>query len=290
MNLILSRSSVMALALAAVPLAAHGQGVAPGIMSKPGTSPLIHLAQAGPVAPDERFWSTIRNSSLPDLFEMFIKRYPESARRPEAEARLAALQGAQKSASAEEQAGSMLKPEKSETKSEPTSPVTTGSTPPTRSAAQRPAAPVTDARAPASFPTRSEIMVIQAELLRVGCLGDSVDGIWGPKTQAAAAQFASSAGLEGQVARPGMAILDALRKTPGQVCTRTASVPAAQPRAEPVRRAPARAPTASSTRPAPKRTARQPAQPKKNSWAKEFLDSMTTSSGGGGGGGGGGGW
>ena len=270
----------MAVALAALPLAATAQGVAPGLTAKPDASPLIRLAQAGPVAPDERFWSTIQNSSLPDLFEMFIKRYPDSALRPQAEARLAALKGGEKSASAEEQAGSMLrqdtratKPEaEAEPRPETSSRLTTGSTPPTRSATQRPAPPVTDARAPVSFPTRSEIMVIQAELLRVGCLGDTVDGIWGPKTQAAAAQFASSAGLDGQVARPGMAILDALRKTPGQVCTRTASVPAAEPRAEPVRRAPARAPTTSSARPAPKRTASQPAQSNKNNWAKEFLE------------------
>jgi hypothetical protein len=290
----LSRSAVIAVVVAGLPLAANAE--APPIDKAPLESPAsgvageptVKLAQAGPVSPDERFWSTIQNSTLPDLFEMFIKRYPESPRRPEAEARLAALKSGQNAASAQEQADSMLRKEAATE----TSPLTTGSTPPpTRSAT--PAQPVTEARAPATFPTRTEIMVIQAELLRVGCLGDTVDGIWGPKTQAAASLFVSTTGLEGQMARPGLAILDALRKSPGRVCTQTASVPASATRPQPDSGTQARTPTRKSKPSTAQRTTSQTSAPAQENWAKGFLDSLVTSTGGGsggGGGGGGGGW
>ncbi|MCF6198408.1 MAG: hypothetical protein L3J67_03250 [Hyphomicrobiaceae bacterium] len=48
---------------------------------------------AGAEQPDTTFWMTIKDTDLPDLFEMFIKRYPTSAHRPKAERQLRKLQG-----------------------------------------------------------------------------------------------------------------------------------------------------------------------------------------------------
>ena len=47
---------------------------------------------SGAEQPDQTFWLTIKDTSLPDLFEMFIKRYPKSAHRAEAERTLKVLQ------------------------------------------------------------------------------------------------------------------------------------------------------------------------------------------------------
>ena len=46
---------------------------------------------AGAEKPDQTFWLTIRDTTLPDLFEMFLKRYPKSVHRREAEQKLKAL-------------------------------------------------------------------------------------------------------------------------------------------------------------------------------------------------------
>ena len=43
--------------------------------------------------PDTTFWHTIENTDLPDLFEMFIARYPNSAHRQKAEQKLRLLKG-----------------------------------------------------------------------------------------------------------------------------------------------------------------------------------------------------
>ncbi len=247
------------------------------------TKPLMQLAQSGPVNPDDRFWRTIKDSSLPDLFEMFIKRYPDSPHRANAEQRLAALRGTSNQASAEEQAKTMLQPAK------PAPPAPARSTQPATSPTVT--ASIPRARPPvAAFPTRGEIMVIQAELMRVGCLPGQIDGVWGPQTQGAANQFVRFAGLQSQLAVAGPALLGALRKAPGQVCrSNPAPVPAA------VRPPPAPAATAQSaakpeptaTRPARQTRRANSSEDERGNWAESFINSQ---SGLGGDGGGGGSW
>lgn len=65
----------------------------------------IVIAQA--VSPDETLWKSIKDLSMPDLLEQFIKRYPDSTHRAEAEARLAELAG-DDGTSADEQAAELL--------------------------------------------------------------------------------------------------------------------------------------------------------------------------------------
>ncbi len=63
---------------------------------------------AGAEQPDTTFWMTIKDTDLPDLFEMFIKRYPGSAHRPKAERQLRKLQGSAQP-SAMDQAKALIK-------------------------------------------------------------------------------------------------------------------------------------------------------------------------------------
>ncbi len=193
------------------------------------SSPVLAQGQpAGAEQPDQTFWQTIKDTTLPDLFAMFIERYPNSAHRPQAEQRLKRLQAGNQP-SALEQARLLTG------KTKATSARVRGVTPMPSSATRAPvlAAPVlatapasvpvlapAPAPAPASRPASAQIaaqktapplislgangqyfseesspetiLLIQYNLNRVGCTLEKLDGKWGPNSREAAARFATT--------------------------------------------------------------------------------------------------
>ena len=61
-------------------------------LKSPPSAPAAAGAPPAALPPDELLWSTIRESKVPSLFEEFLRRFPDSARAPEARTRLADAQ------------------------------------------------------------------------------------------------------------------------------------------------------------------------------------------------------
>ncbi len=114
---------------------------------------------AGAEQPDTTFWMTIKDTDLPDLFEMFIKRYPDSAHRPKAERQLRKLQGSARP-SAMDQAKALIK--KAPDRASLTRSVATANTPRTRAPALGApvlaAAPVASAAAAKAAPASQPVV------------------------------------------------------------------------------------------------------------------------------------
>ena len=206
-------------------------------------------ARAGDdVQPDQTFWKTIRDTTLPELFEMFLRRYPESVYRREAEQKLQALRG-NAGHGALRQADQLTRqiPEKSIPA--PTvdrqgqaagtrapalaapvmavAPASPGSSypieaPAVPSASGQQQFPEPDTRKSAALSpddhprgtqqvTQDTIILIQHNLNRVGCTVGKLDGKWGSKTQASASRFARTVELPLVTAMPNNDLLTVLK-------------------------------------------------------------------------------
>jgi hypothetical protein len=145
---------------------------------------------AGP-APEDVAWSLVKDSKDPDQFRLFLEQFPKSARRPEAERRIAAIAAEQRAAAlALEQRMASLR---TETES-------------TRSAA---GAPV-DAKEVA----RS----LQLELRRVGCFDGAINGEFGTPSRDALRNFARLAAVSLPDNELSGETLSVIRKFDKRIC------------------------------------------------------------------------
>ncbi len=177
---------------------------------------------AGAEQPDHTFWQNIKDTTLPDLFAMFIERYPNSTHRLQAEQRLKRLQAGNQPSSLEQarqltgnnvQTGARVRGITPMPKTATRSPVLGA---PVLATAPAVAPTIAPAPAPAATQTASKksptplislgangqyftdetspetILLIQYNLKRVGCMLEKLDGKWGPNSQEAAAHFAKT--------------------------------------------------------------------------------------------------
>ncbi|HEU0219122.1 MAG TPA: caspase family protein [Stellaceae bacterium] len=136
------------------------------------------------------FWESIKGSTDPADFADFLKRYPDSEFASIAQRRMASLHPAAVTAAP--------------------------ATPP-------PAAPIPQADAVEI--ARS----VQSELKRVGCYSGTIDGVWGPGTQAAIQQFNQRTGKHIDTATASLESITAIKERADRVCP-PAPVARPQPR------------------------------------------------------------
>jgi hypothetical protein len=137
--------------------------------------------------PDEVTWLTIVASSSVGDFESFLRLFPNSRHRAEAEQRIRELTAS-------------LPIEQAEPQPEPV-----------------PAVPTQPAPAVSGDLTRK----LQQELKRVGCYGAAVDGDWGPRSRRALSAFGEATGRS-VGSEPSAAALDAVSALSGKVCVAAA--------------------------------------------------------------------
>ena len=177
------------------------------------------IAASG-ILPDETLWKSISGLSMPDLFQQFIERYPDSKFRPEAEARLQALQADEGNASAEDQAGQLLQPgQESDPAVAADQPAgsASGSGEVSRTIATGEGAPAGEAPV-----TADEGAALIAELDRLGCApGTSTD--YGPDAQIAVIRFGQATGMKVNPYSPPADLLDLMSHAQDGVCQRLAA-------------------------------------------------------------------
>lgn len=154
-----------------------------------------------PVAADETLWTSIKDLSMPDLIQEFIKQYPNSPHRAEAEAKLKTLQGTADAVPAADQAAKLL---------EPAGDGTAGGETATRAVSTEPV----DAAA-----TDPELVTgIVAELDRAGCEPGASDGTYNDATRAAVERFSASTGMKLDTSAPTPEMLSVLKLAADDVC------------------------------------------------------------------------
>lgn len=214
----------------ALKIATAAAAVALGVLSLslPATSARADetAATASPVAADETLWASIKDLSMPDLLEEFIKRYPDSPHRAEAEAKLAALKSDGNATSASDEAAKLL--DSGETAA--TAPEGGDASLTRDVAAETAAGAVVDPALAGS---------IVAELERMGCEPGPGDGTYGDTAKAAVARFATSSGLTLDSTAPTPEMLSVLKLGGDDVCRKAvaeeaapAEAPAVQPAAK----------------------------------------------------------
>jgi len=179
-------------------------------------------APPGPT-PDEAAWSLLKDTIDDAALKRFIQRYPDSALRHEAEARIDALvaeRAAKANEAAEAEAGEKIaQPAQAATAVKPTefapppAPLSSeqriASLPPAESA---PAAP-----APVAAP--SLVQQIKKELQRVGCYAGKVDDDWtSSEVKQSIAKFVKAISLAKTLDQPDTDLLNAIRGQPARVC------------------------------------------------------------------------
>lgn len=160
-------------------------------------------AQAvSPVAEDPGieivFWDSIKDSDNADLYLAYLQRYPNGVFRVIAEERLKEIYGGGGDAAAADTGAPAAE-------------------------AVEPAPPsviVVPRAAPrAVAPVRTTRMGIQRQLRRIGCYRGAIDGIWGPRSRAAARAFnRRTSGANISVTHPGVRALNILRSVNRRVC------------------------------------------------------------------------
>ncbi len=213
---------------------------------------------AGAEKPDQTFWQTIKDTTLPDLFTMFIERYPDSAHRPQAEQRLKRLQSSRQPSALERArslTGQTNEPNarvrgitstpnaatRAPVLGAPvlaTAPALAPAT--TLAPAPAPVPPQAPAPAPAKIAAKKApqplvtlgangqyfsketspetILLIQYNLNRVGCGADKLDGKWGPNSQKSAERFALTIDQPLVTIAPNTDLLRVLKNHPEGTC------------------------------------------------------------------------
>ena len=221
---------------------------------------------AGAEKPDQTFWLTIKDTTLPDLFEMFIKRYPQSPHRVAAEQKLKNLRSSNQLSAIEQAQLLTRKTPNRVSASRSVAGVPSGGTRAPALAAPVLAAvvapmpvkvpvsaplPVTSSQL-AGMPSQAQlsttaadedvidevshdtIILIQYNLNRVGCNVGKLDGKWGPKSQSSAARFARITRQPLVSVLPTIDLLNVLKGYEEETC---APVYQAKPRIKKIKRA-----------------------------------------------------
>jgi len=161
------------------------------------TAPVV-----SPVAEDPGveiiFWDSIKDSDNADLYLAYLQRYPNGVFRVIAEERLKEIY----SGGADAAQGDTGAPAAQAVEPAPPSVVV-----------------VPRAAPRAVTPLRATRVGIQRQLRRVGCYNGAIDGIWGPRSRAAARAFnRRTSGANISVTNPGARALQILRSVNRRVC------------------------------------------------------------------------
>ncbi len=182
------------------------------------------------------FWNSVKDSERPELFELYLKRYPQGSFAPLARLQLEALK--------------------------PSAPAPAPAGPAAQDAEKSPERQIVVE--PRDAPDAGTVRAVQSELNRLGCSAGTADGLWGRNSAAALGRFARYGKTRLPDKQPTQRILDMLKARTGRVCPCPAGTRETNGRCTAVVRktqpaAPAKQPKAAKRQPVVKKAAR-PAQ------------------------------
>lgn len=174
---------------------------ATGGMSADTTAPAPTLVAEDPSV-EMLFWDSIKDSANADLYLAYLQRYPNGVFRVIAEAKLKEIySGGSDSVADTAQDESGVDGTEAAEPAPPTVVVVPGAAP--RGISQ----------------ARATRMSVQRQLRRVGCYSGAIDGVWGPRSRAAARAFnRRTTGANISVTNPGRRAVTVVRSVRRRVC------------------------------------------------------------------------
>lgn len=158
---------------------------------------------------DLAFWTSIRGSSNPALFEEYLRRFPDGAFTPIAKEKLNKTRAIDVEAATDKSA-------KTATKKTDEATVKTAELTPSATASD-----ATKGDEPAIDTAAAKLQLakdVQTALKKVGCYTSSIDGIWGPGSQRAMQSFNSVAKMSLSVGEPDETALTVIGAWRGKRC------------------------------------------------------------------------